>query len=57
MHEIERLRQVAREYYALCERARAVGVATSIDDPSSPTTVADLRRAVTVEEAEGRRDA
>jgi hypothetical protein len=40
----------ARDYYALCDRAAELGIPTSLDDPDSPTTVADLECAV--EEAE-----
>lgn len=37
-----------REYVALCDEARALGVSTSLDDPRSPRTVAALRDAVRV---------
>jgi hypothetical protein len=40
------LRQEARDYYALCERARALGIPTSLDDPRSPKTIAALRAAI-----------
>jgi hypothetical protein len=36
----------ARAYYRLCDEARALGIATSLDDPRSPRTVAALERAV-----------
>ena len=35
-----------REYAALCDKAREVGVPVSLDDPASPKTVAALREAV-----------
>lgn len=35
-----------REYAALCDKARALGIPTSLDDPRSPKTVAALRKAV-----------
>lgn len=38
-------------YYALCARAVRAGVSVSVDDPDSPRTVGELRRAV--EAAEG----
>lgn len=37
--------RAAREYYALCDRAEAKGVPVSLDDPRTPRTVAELRRA------------
>lgn len=40
------LRIQAREYVALCDRAAALGIPTSLDDPRSPRTVAALRAAV-----------
>jgi hypothetical protein len=36
----------ARAYRELCERAAALGIPTSLDDPASPRTVAALERAV-----------
>ena len=36
----------ARDYYALCARARALGISTSLDDPSTPESVIALRAAV-----------
>ena len=42
----------AEAYLALCDRARAVGVPTSLDDPDSPATVTGLREAVEAAEAE-----
>lgn len=41
-----------RDYYRLCERAQAVGVPTSLDDPASPRTVAELEEATTSRERE-----
>jgi dihydroorotase-like cyclic amidohydrolase len=38
-------------YYRLCDNAERVGVPTSLDDPSSPSTVAALRQAVEHKEA------
>jgi len=35
-----------QDYYALCERARALGIPTSLDDPRSPRTIDGLREAV-----------
>lgn len=46
MKSHERLMREAEAYYRLCDRAQAVGVPTSLDDRSSPTTVASLRAAV-----------
>ena len=42
----EQDRQDARDYYRLCDEARALGIAVSLDDPDSPPTVAALRAAV-----------
>lgn len=42
----EQLRDEARAYYRLCDEARALGIPTSLDDPRSPRTVAELRAAV-----------
>lgn len=39
-------RAAAVAYYAMCDRAQALGVPTSLDDPSSPKTVRGLRRMV-----------
>jgi len=39
-------RQEARDYYRLCDEARALGIPTSLDDPRSPTTVDGLRQAI-----------
>ena len=36
----------ARDYYALCDRARMLGIPVSLDDRRSPRTVAALREAV-----------
>jgi hypothetical protein len=47
----EQLREGARAYYQLCDRAQRVGVPTSLDDPRSPVTVAALRRAIEEREA------
>jgi hypothetical protein len=41
-----RLREQALAYYRLVEEARALGVPTSLDDPRSPRTVAELAAAV-----------
>jgi hypothetical protein len=35
-----------RAYMALCDRARELGIPTSLDDPRSPKTVAALKAAV-----------
>ena len=35
-----------REYAALCDEARSLGIPASLDDPRSPTTVEDLRAAL-----------
>lgn len=37
--------QEARDYYALCDEARAAGIPTSLDDPRTPPTVQALREA------------
>jgi hypothetical protein len=50
MQNYETLRQEAKDHYALCERARAVGIPTSLDDPRGPKTVAALRHAVEARE-------
>jgi hypothetical protein len=39
-------RREARNYYDLCDEARALGILVSLDDPDSPPTVAALRNAV-----------
>ena len=44
------LREVARDYYALCDRAERLGVPVSLDDPRTPKTVGALREAVAVRE-------
>ena len=44
--EMSKQHQQAVAYYKLCDRARALGIPTSLDDPRSPRTVAALRRAV-----------
>ena len=36
----------ARNYYALCDKAKALGIPVSLDDPNSPSTVAELEAAV-----------
>jgi hypothetical protein len=36
----------ANAYQTLCDRARRVGVPTSLDDPASPRTVQGLRDAI-----------
>lgn len=41
-----RLQTVAEAYYALCREAATLGIPTSLDDPESPATVADLQAAV-----------
>lgn len=38
-------------YYALCDRARAHGIPTSLDDPETPQTVAALLFAVSEADA------
>ena len=43
---IARLRADARDYYALCDEADALGIPTSLDDPDSPATIAALKDAV-----------
>ena len=45
------VRQEAVEYYQLVDRARALGIPTSLDDPMSPKTVDGLRDAVALVEA------
>jgi hypothetical protein len=40
------LRKQAAAYYQLVDRARELGVPTSLDDPRSPKTLAGLGRAV-----------
>lgn len=40
------LHDEATAYYALCERARALGIPTSLDDPCSPRTIGELAAAV-----------
>ena len=35
-----------RDYYALCDKAQALGIPTSLDHPDTPRTVAALRKAV-----------
>lgn len=35
--------QDAREYYALCDEMRALGLPTSLDDPATPDTVEGMR--------------
>lgn len=35
-----------REYAALCDTARKLGIPVSLDDPRSPKTVAALKQAV-----------
>jgi hypothetical protein len=42
----------ARAYYELCDKARELGIAVSLDDPNSPRTVAALERRVRVLEDE-----
>lgn len=44
--------QEAREYYDLCDEARALGVPTDLEDPESPRTVAGLEAAVAAKKAE-----
>lgn len=51
MANYRRLRDEARAYYALVERAQRAGVPTSLDDPRSARTVEGLRRAVERAEA------
>jgi hypothetical protein len=40
------LRNEQTAYYRLCDEARALGIPTSLDDPRSPKTVAELQAAV-----------
>lgn len=40
------LRAEAVAYYKLCDRASALGLPVSLDNPESPTTVRGLRRSV-----------
>jgi hypothetical protein len=40
------LHDEARAYYALCAEAERLGIPTSLDDPSTPATVAELQQAV-----------
>ncbi len=42
----EALRQEARDYYALCAEAEALGIPVSLDNPRTPTTHAALLGAV-----------
>lgn len=42
----KQMTQQAGDYYRLCDRARDLGIPTSLDDPKSPTTVAGLKKAV-----------
>lgn len=35
-----------REYAALCDKARDLGVPVSLDDPRAPRTIAALKQAV-----------
>lgn len=44
-------RAAAEAYYDLCAHARALGIPTSVDDPDSPKTVAELEAAVAAAEA------
>lgn len=46
----EQLRDEARAYYALCARAEAVGIPTSLDDPNTPATIAELHAQVAAAE-------
>lgn len=45
--------QIAEQkaYYALCDKARALGIPTSLDDPRTTRTVAGLEAVVAVAEA------
>jgi hypothetical protein len=47
------LLEEAVEYAALCERAAALGIPTSLDDPASPRTVEGLRDAIAAAEKPG----
>lgn len=40
------LRNEQAAYYRLCDEARALGIPTSLDDPRTPRTVADLQAAI-----------
>jgi hypothetical protein len=40
------LTDAARDYYRLCDEARALNIPVSLDDPRSPKTVQALRDAV-----------
>lgn len=44
------LHDEARAYYALCDRAAALGIPTSLDDPRTPQTVPALRATVAAKE-------
>ena len=39
-----------REYAALCDTARELGIPVSLDDPRAPNTVEALRQAVAAEQ-------
>lgn len=47
----EALRQEARDYYALCAEAQALGIPTDCEDPRSPKTTQELMDAVGFETA------
>lgn len=44
-----------RAYYALCDQARALGIPTSLDDPRTTKTVAELQAAVDAARLDERR--
>lgn len=46
MTTYQQLLNEQRDYYALCDKARSLGIPTSLDDPNSPKTVDALRDAV-----------
>ena len=44
--------QEAEDYFRLCDKARELGIPTSLDDPKSPKTVEALRAEIENAEAE-----
>ena len=46
MTPYEQLKQEARDYYRLCDKAAKHGIPVSLDDPRSPNTVDALKQAV-----------
>lgn len=45
------LRRQQREYYALCDKARELGIPTSLDNPRSPRTVSGLKYQISLRES------